>query len=319
MENNPYAAPRAHVDDVAAVAQGDYVPEGIGRPVGRGFTWIVDGFRTFFQSPGTWLLLSFLYMIIFLLIQYGPMLLFGAGAGSMTGMMAGVLISSIAVMLLFPVLMSGVMQGAHALAEGEPLSVAHLFRGFSTNPGRLMLTGLIYLVGFIIIVVIVSMFSGGLMPLMMRGMGAGMTGGIEGGSPGMALLPVLIMLALTLPLVMAVLFTPALIGINDETTLAAMANSFKGCLKNILPFLVYGVAFLVLMILLGLVFGLIAGGLMSFIFRPEAMMSDPVTAMIVGMVSGAVIVLLFGLVMIPVGMGSIYSSYRDIYYEGDAA
>lgn len=319
MENNPYAAPRAHVDDVTASEQGDFVPEGIGRPVGRGFAWIVEGFRIFFQSPGTWLLVSFLYMVIFLLIQYGPMLLFGAGAGSMTGVVAGALVSSIVVMLLFPVLMSGVMQGSHALANGESLSVAHLFRGFSTNPGRLMLAGLIYLVGFIVIFLIVSMFAGGIMPMLMGGMAGGMTGGIEGGSPGMALLPVLILLALTLPLVMAVLFAPALIGINGETTLGAMANSFKGCLKNILPFLVYGVVFLVLMILLGLVFGLIAGGLMSLVFRPEAMMTDPVTMMMVGIVSGALVMLLFGLVLIPIGMGSIYSSYRDIYYEGDSA
>ena len=315
MESNPYAAPRAHVDDVASNTEGDYVPEGIGRPVGRGFAWIVNGFRSFFQSPGTWLLVGFLYMIIFLVIQYGPMLLFGAGAGSMSGMIVGVVISMIGVMLLFPVLMSGVMQGCHALANGEPLSVAHLFRGFSTNPGRLMLLGVLYLLGFIVIVFVVSMFAGGVMPMLMGGM---MGGGMEGGG-GAVLLPVLIMLALTLPLIMAVLFAPALIGINGETTFAAMGNSFKGCLKNILPFLVYGIAFLVIMILLGLVFGLLAGGIMSAVFRPEAVVTNPVTAMIVGILSGAFVILLFGLVMLPVGMSSIYSSYRDIYYEGDAA
>jgi hypothetical protein len=316
MEKNPYAAPRAHVDDVAGASEGDYVPEGIGRPVGRGFAWIVEGFRTFFQSPGTWLLLSFLYMVIFLVIQYGPMLLFGAGAGSITGMMAGVVISSIAVMLLFPVLMSGVMQGCHALANGESLSVGHLFRGFSTNPGRLMLLGVIYLVGFLAILLVVGLFSGGVMPMLMGGMGG--MGGMEGGG-GAVLLPILIMLALTLPLIMAVLFAPALIGINDESTFAAMGNSFKGCLKNVLPFLIYGIAFLVLMVVLGMVFGMIAGGIMSMMFRPESFMTNPATAMIVGVLSGALVMLLFGLILIPIGMGSIYSSYRDIYYDGDSA
>ncbi len=314
MEKNPYAAPRAHVDDVAKAGEDAYVPEGIGRPVGRGFAWVADGFRTFFQSPGTWLVIGFLYMLVFVLIQYGPMLLFGAGAGSLTGMIVGAVISGIVLVLLFPVLSAGVMVGCDALAKGESLSVGHLFRGFSLNPGRLMLLGILYFVGFLVIMVIVGALGGGLMPLLMGGMGGG---GME--SAGAGLLPVLIMLALILPLIMAIWFGPALIALNGEPTLRAMGNSFKGCLKNILPFLVYGIAFLVIMLVLGLVFGLVAGGIMSLVFRPDSMMSNPGTAMIVGMLSGVVMALLFGLVLLPIGMGSIYSSYRDIFYEGDTA
>jgi hypothetical protein len=310
MEKNPYAAPRAHVDDVAKSSAGDYVPEGIGRPIGRGFSWVADGFRTFFQSPGSWLVIGFLFMLIFVVIQYGPMLLFGV-SGSPTGMMFGVAISSIAVVLLSPVLIAGVMQGCHALANGESLSVSHLFRGFSTNPGRLVLVGVLYFLGFIAVALIVSLFAGGFLPMIM-GMGAG---GMEGGG-GAALLWVLILLALILPLIMAILFAPALVSINDEPSVRAMFNSFKGCLKNILPFLVYGIAFLVIMLLLGLLFGLIAGGVMSLMFRPDTMLSSPGSAMLVGIFSGVIMALLFGLILLPIGMGSIYSSYRDIYYEG---
>jgi uncharacterized membrane protein len=45
---------------------------------------------------------------------------------------------------------------------------------------------------------------------------------------------------------MAVWFAPALVIFHDLAPLAAMKASFAVCLKNMLPFLVYGVILLVL-------------------------------------------------------------------------
>jgi uncharacterized membrane protein len=92
----------------------------------------------------------------------------------------------------------------------------------------------------------------------------------------------LIMLALMLPLVMATWFAPALIVFNELGAWSAMKASFVGCLKNVLPFLLYGVI------------GLVAGAIAS------------------------VPLLLGWLVLAPVLAASVYTSYRDIYFEPGA-
>jgi uncharacterized membrane protein len=65
---------------------------------------------------------------------------------------------------------------------------------------------------------------------------------------------------------------------NERGAIEAMKESFAGCLKNIVPFLLYGIILLVLNVV-------------------------------------AAIPLLLGyLVFVPVAAASLYTSYRDIYY-----
>jgi uncharacterized membrane protein len=90
-------------------------------------------------------------------------------------------------------------------------------------------------------------------------------------------LAVLIALALMLPLLMALWFAPALVAFHDMGPLEAMKQSFAGCLKNLLPFLLYGVILLV----------------------AAAIASVPI--------------MLGWLVLGPVLAASVYTAYRDIY------
>ena len=93
------------------------------------------------------------------------------------------------------------------------------------------------------------------------------------------LLAVLVMLALSIPLVMAIWFAAPLVMLHDMKPVDAFKASFLGCLKNIVPFLIYG--------------------LLSFL------------AMIV-----ATLPLLLGWLLLgPVLIGSIYGGYRDIFTE----
>ena len=93
-------------------------------------------------------------------------------------------------------------------------------------------------------------------------------------------LGILVTLGISVPVYMALWFAPALVALNEVAPLAALRQSFGACLKNIVPFLVYGVAF----------FGL-------------------------GIV--AVIPLGLGmLVLMPVFFASVYASYRDVFFEG---
>jgi len=93
------------------------------------------------------------------------------------------------------------------------------------------------------------------------------------------LLAVLVIMALYIPVAMATLFAPTSIVLNDLDLGSALKTSFGACLKNILSFLVWGVAILVL--------GFFA--------------SLPL--------------FLGWLLLGPVLMVSLYMAYRDIFYE----
>jgi uncharacterized membrane protein len=93
------------------------------------------------------------------------------------------------------------------------------------------------------------------------------------------LLAVLVIMALSIPLAMAMLFATPLIVLTDAPLGAALKASFGACLKNILAFLVWSVAILILAIL-------------------------------------ASIPLLLGWLLLgPVMMVSLYMAYRDIFHD----
>jgi uncharacterized membrane protein len=109
----------------------------------------------------------------------------------------------------------------------------------------------------------------------MRGDAAGMLA--MGGS---FLLAWLVAMALSIPIYMALWFAPALVVLRGLAPMAAVRESFLGCLKNMVPFLIYGIVLLV----------------------PSIFATIPF--------------LLGWLVLLPVVIASIYVAYRDIY--GDA-
>jgi uncharacterized membrane protein len=105
-----------------------------------------------------------------------------------------------------------------------------------------------------------------------------------GGKAGVAglgvttLLAVLVALAISVPIYMALWFAPSLVTFQDYAPFDALKTSFSACLKNIVPFLVYGVMLLILMVVAMIPFGL-------------------------GM-----------LVMVPVIIASVYAAYRDVFF-----
>jgi uncharacterized membrane protein len=174
-------------------------------------------------------------------------------------------------MLLAPVMGAGLMLGARAVHQGEGLEVGHLFAGFRERTGPLVVVGVIYLIATVVIVLAMVM----LMGVSFVGM---MTGSAEAFGAGL-LLGVLVAVALSVPLMMAYWFAPALVALNGFSAVDAMKTSFSACLKNILPFLIYG--------LVGLVLAIVA--------------SIPLA--------------LGWFVLGPVFVASIYASYRDVFYE----
>jgi uncharacterized membrane protein len=222
---------------------------------GQGWTWITAGFELFKKQPGMWIALVVVLFVILFVLALIPLL------------------GSLAMVLLMPVFVGGLMIGAQALQRGSPLELGHLFAGFKTQTGNLVVLGALGLGGAII----------AMLPMIfIVGVGA-FFGATRGDAAGMAamggsfLIGWLITMALSILLYMALWFAPALVALRGVAPVAAVQRSFFGCLRNIVPFLIYGIIMLVLSILATLPLGL------------------------------------GWLVLGPVTIASVYAAYRDIY------
>lgn len=205
---------------------------GAGEPralaAGRGWSWIAAGYKDHFRKDlGAWIVTGVLMLVIF----------------GVAAMIPGV---NLLMNILGPIFLGGLMLGCDAQRRGEHFEVAHLLRGFSAHVGALALVGVIYTLGFIVIVMGV-MFS-------VLGSAGAMANG--GGDPMQVLLAALIAMALVVPLVMAYWFAPALVVLEGRGALEAMKRSFFGCLRNVVPFLVYGFVMMVLVIVAAIPLGL---------------------------------------------------------------
>ncbi|HET7363956.1 MAG TPA: BPSS1780 family membrane protein [Burkholderiales bacterium] len=256
MSANPQAAGTGN--EATVVLPGNFNPNARGVPMGNGWNWLADAWTIFRKAAGTWIAMVVVLVLIFIVAHLIP------------------LVGAIAMQILWPVFVGGLMLACRSIDQGGEPQFSQLFAGFQHRTGTLVALGAIWLALSFLIVVIAAAITGVQIFALMN----------AGGSPeqmvGMALtalLALLLILALMLPLVMATWFAPALIVFDDMGVGAAMKASFAACVKNVLPFLLYG--------LLVLLAGVIA--------------SIPLG--------------LGWLVLAPVLTASVYTSYRDIYFE----
>lgn len=264
-EINPYQPPESPGTAITAAGADDFVAAGRAVEAGRGWEWIAEGWKLFAQQPLLWVVDGFVFSLVVAVLPYVPPVL-------------GFIVS----MLVTPVILGGLMLGSQAVHQGHPLTFGHLFAGFQKNIGALLPAGLVWLVCFVVIGLV-----GGFV------MGFGIFGAISAamvtgdpvqivtiimGSIMTILLGLLVALALFVPVAMMFWFAPALIVMHNLGLGAALKMSFIGCLKNIVPFLVYGLVMFVLSII------------------------------------AAIPVMLGFLVLVPVIIASIYTAYRDIFF-----
>ncbi len=244
--------PQAPVSDETIVLRDSFVPEGRTVPAGNGWLWIVQGWGLFAKAPGMWIGMMVVLILIQIVLGLVPFV--------------GLVMS-----LLLPVFAAGLVIASRALDQGGSARFGQLFAGFKHRFGELILVGVISLVLSIVFTVIA---------LLVSGVGYLILNRAEPVEFGMKmLLAFLVLLALMLPLVMATWFAAALIAFHELGALEAMKSSFVACLKNFVPFLVYGLILLV----------------------PSFVATLPLG--------------LGWLVLGPVVAASIYTAYRDIYFN----
>jgi hypothetical protein len=231
MAENPYAAPKSHVEDAPTVLpDGDFIPEGRGVPAGHGWRWIADGWAFTGQQRGTFIGVFLLLVLVFIGLGLIPFL------------------GSIAATLLTPVFMGGLWLGCDALRRGERLEVGHLFAGFQRHAGKLLGLGAASLIFLLVMMLVIVVIFGSTIGFMFLG---GEQPGPEEINAMIAsvMLALLVMVALSLPWYMAIWFAAPLIVLGGSDIVPALKTSFFACLKNILPFLVWSVAMFFLAIL----------------------------------------------------------------------
>ena len=216
----------------------------------RGASWWTGGWRLFTRAPVIWIVIVILFAALMMGLSLIP--IFGQLASA----------------LLSPVLAAGILLGCRELDQGRALRVGHLVAGFNDRLTSLVVVGLLYLGGWLVIVsvgVIAMLGVIGLGGLSALAHGDGPAAAFEllGAIGGGAIVLLLVVLAFSIPLVMAYWFAPALVIFRGDEPLAAMRNSFVASLRNVPPFLIYS--------LLGLVFAIVATipfGLGWFVLAP---------------------------------------------------
>lgn len=242
MQSFPLAAPPYHGNSRTVAA-------------GNAFDWLRQGWALFVVNPGVWIAITVVLLVLLLGLNIVP------------------LVGTLAANLLTPLLAAGVLHACRKAADGETPEVGDLFVGFKHNTGNLVMVGVFYMAAMLAVFLIVLTLGGG-----------SVAGGLMLGHPtgiglafGGVLLAMLLSLALTVPLMMALWFAPALVFFNNMLPLPALKASFNACFKNTLAFVVYGLIVLVLMFF------------------------------------AALPVMLGFLVLVPVLGGSIYAAYRDVF------
>lgn len=229
---------------------------------GNGMQWISGGFSMFAKNPGMWIVLTVLLVLGCFIVALIPLL------------------GGLALALFWPVLVAGLLLGCRALDNGQPLEIQHLWAGFQSGDrfSQLILVGVAYFVASIVV-----------MGIVFAAIGVPMLAGLKSGSApnaaavasmmGSMVFGMLIALALLVPVFMAIWFAPTLVLFNNLNAMDAMKQSFSACLRNIVPFLIYGVIAFVLSVIAAIPFGL------------------------------------GYLVLIPVLVCALYVSYKDVFSE----
>jgi uncharacterized membrane protein len=190
--------------------------------------------------------------------------------------------------LLMPVLMAGYMRVCRALEYSESVTPRYIFAGFEKRTAQLVSVGGMLLVGMLAVSMVTVMMGGDALNSLLtdiqkqqdsRALMEAMM------APDSGVLPSLLTgLILMFVLMLALQYAPMLVFFDQVPPMEAASLSIRGSLRNIIPLLVY----IMLMQLLAFVLGAIPLNLGLFI-------------------------------LLPIGLTSMYVSYRDIFSETKTA
>lgn len=272
MSDNPFQIPDSNLEPETPDPDGFHAP--VTCPAGQGTVWFSQGWRLFSKSPLMLVVLALLMFVTAFLVMLVPIL----------GM--------IAVILFWPHMLAGLYLALEHADRGEPVSPGDLYRPLR-DPGYLLGIGaLIFAVQILVMLISMVFFVGGmgmsnLTNAFTHPQAVEMQMQMGAGGLLWSLLGWLISLALSIPLGMAVLFSPILAFRHRVPPIEAMKLSFMGCWHNFLPLLIWSLVWFVAGIALLLTF-----------FIPFI---------------GVLIAILAAFIVFPLSLANIYCAWKDIY------
>ncbi len=285
-DSNPFQTPESDVSPTPANTQNTNANKVIicnSVATLNGASWIVDGFKNFATSPFTWLLAVFLYLL-------------------MLGTLSMLPFVSIISTIIAPIFMAGLMICAKQNKYNQQFSINNLFDGFRLNGGKLAGLGAIYF-GMIILIFMVF---GAIMLVMVFSNVANIESladpsNFSANTVLIFLLFLLIALAIMIPIIMAFWFAPALVIFHNIEIFDAIKLSFTGCMKNVMPYLIYSIVYIVVYLLAIIPVAILA------IFLDT---NDPNPILITLMVLTG---LIEALILTATFITSLFASYEDIF------
>jgi len=245
-------------------------------PAAAGWRWIVGGFAIFRRNPPILAMLVAAYWFTVLFLNIIPVL--------------GTVVSS----MVIPGLSVGLMRASRNLERGHQIGLPTLYGGLKENTRTLLALGALYLVATLAVLGLSALFDGG---NLLRYMLAGNRVERAIVEDADFTLPVLVVVAMMTPVIMAWWFAPVLAAWHRISLVKSLFFSFVACWMNWRPFLVYSIGLLVVG---GFVPGLLVG--LVLIVAPGAL---PFAT--------ALVTVPMALVVAPIVFASFYVCYRDIF------
>lgn len=251
---NPYSPPEAavadpagHLDDTRGlIANGRRVP------IGNSVLWLSETFHLFFGRPWKWLGAMLMLLVTSIAISFVPF-------------------SNLSRTILWPVAAGSIACALDVQRQTQTFELRDVFARIAPNFLSLAAVGCVHLLVYVVMFLVLSVMTSSDVAFAM------VLGGELGGLPANFGLALALTLVLVLPVTAATFLAAPLIVLHGLRPGQAMMMSFVGCLKNIAPWISFGLLMLVVVVL-------------------------------------SMIPLFLGLlVTLPVAMMAFYAMYRDIF------
>ncbi|HEY6510424.1 MAG TPA: BPSS1780 family membrane protein [Burkholderiaceae bacterium] len=194
---------------------------------GHGVSWWTDAWAMFTKNAVMWVVLGLILLIIMLVLAFIPV------------------IGQLASPLLLPVFVGSWMITAKKFEEGGTLEAGDLFVAFKGERlVPLIVVGALFLGMMVVTFLVMGALGLGGALGMAAGGAAGSASSVIAGV-GVSLLAVLVGLVMITLVTMALWFAPPLVALRGVAPVDAMRLSFAASLKNIVPFLLWGLLYIV--------------------------------------------------------------------------
>jgi len=251
----------------------------------HGIAWLAQAYALFSRKRLPWIMLLLTYYILLKLLLYVPY------AGPY------------AISILKPVFAVGLLAAAWTQERGGTPQLSQLFQGFRANLGSLLPIGIFFVVGVTAAVFASSLVDDGKLLDLLSNAGGAMTeedftaaladGSLQAGMLFSALL--------TIPILIATWWAPALVVFQNAGAGTALAVSFRAAIANFRPLAIYA---------LGVFFygaalpALFSGVLILLLHEP-------------GLQIAKVLLMPYGIFLAATLHISDYVSYRDVFHAGE--